>query len=325
MLLAMIISVLAGVFFLIQPYLNDFEDNKDWTSANVIADKLQDRIDVVGSSSYETGVRMNVNLVSSHLNYVENAETWMMQADLYGNDRTYVNLLNESNLTIYSQNGTAHSLSVMNGNSITVHNIENSDLVQEFVLDQQLKNILIVDVFDENQNPIHRMVRLSLSGMSVITKMQNGNYEISLINGARIERMPESTWDILEHPRVMIDSLNDGKQRMSIMLTDIQSEGILPDGRNAIIEINSLGPMSLFDGDVRNFHFSIESNVHDIIAPQYIHSWTLDYQIHIATDSIDEYQGLGPWSRLSGMDGITMYPLETFTLEIGLQRVVLSK
>ena len=46
MLLAMVMTIMAGVIAFLQPYLTDFEDNVNWKSANGIADRLDDRLAV---------------------------------------------------------------------------------------------------------------------------------------------------------------------------------------------------------------------------------------------------------------------------------------
>ena len=48
MMLAMVVSIMGGVWVFLNPYLYDFEDNTNWNKATGIADRLEDRIDVVG-------------------------------------------------------------------------------------------------------------------------------------------------------------------------------------------------------------------------------------------------------------------------------------
>ena len=55
MMLAMIISVMAGVWVFLQPYIKDFEDNTKWSTATGLADRFEDRIDVVSASPEGTG------------------------------------------------------------------------------------------------------------------------------------------------------------------------------------------------------------------------------------------------------------------------------
>ena len=47
MLLAMVVTMMGGVFVFLTPYVNDFQDNTAWSNANGIAERLDGRIDVV--------------------------------------------------------------------------------------------------------------------------------------------------------------------------------------------------------------------------------------------------------------------------------------
>ena len=47
MMLAMVVSIMGGVWVFLNPYISDFEDNTNWNAANGIADRLEDRIDQV--------------------------------------------------------------------------------------------------------------------------------------------------------------------------------------------------------------------------------------------------------------------------------------
>ena len=50
MMLAMVITIMGGVWIFLNPYLVAFHDNTNWHSASNIADRIEDRIDVVGDS-----------------------------------------------------------------------------------------------------------------------------------------------------------------------------------------------------------------------------------------------------------------------------------
>ena len=49
MLLAMVITIMGGVWVFLNPYLTDFEDNTNWNSATGIADRIEDRIKSLGT------------------------------------------------------------------------------------------------------------------------------------------------------------------------------------------------------------------------------------------------------------------------------------
>ena len=55
MLLAMIVIVLSSTMIILQPYISDYDDNKNWSQAKVIADQIDERIRLVGFSPQDTG------------------------------------------------------------------------------------------------------------------------------------------------------------------------------------------------------------------------------------------------------------------------------
>ena len=73
MLLAMVVTMMGGVFLVLTPYVNDFQDNTSWANANGIAERIDSRIDVVASSSNDTGLRTTINSLSSSIVPVMNA------------------------------------------------------------------------------------------------------------------------------------------------------------------------------------------------------------------------------------------------------------
>ena len=53
-------------------------------------------------------------------------------------------------------------------------------------------------------------------------------------------------------------------------------------------------------------------------------NWMEDYNMNLASGTLDSYEGLGPWKRVSGIDGFGIHPLEKSILtEIVLHRVVI--
>ena len=67
MMLAMVVSIMGGVWIFLNPYISDFEDNTNWNAANGIADRLEDRIDVASDSPNGTGVRHKIAMRTSIL------------------------------------------------------------------------------------------------------------------------------------------------------------------------------------------------------------------------------------------------------------------
>ena len=71
MMLAMVVSIMGGVFVFLNPYLVAFHDNTNWNSANNIADRIEDRLDVVGDAPNGTGTRQALSLQASSINPVQ--------------------------------------------------------------------------------------------------------------------------------------------------------------------------------------------------------------------------------------------------------------
>ena len=82
MLLAMVVTMMGGVFVFLTPYVNDFQDNTAWSNANGIAERLDGRIDVVAGASVDTGLRTTVHATTSAISPLISAEVWTVAADL---------------------------------------------------------------------------------------------------------------------------------------------------------------------------------------------------------------------------------------------------
>ena len=59
MLLAMVISTMAGVVIVMQPFMEDLTDNRDWAAGSVAATQFNDRLLVVAESPVGTGIVVN--------------------------------------------------------------------------------------------------------------------------------------------------------------------------------------------------------------------------------------------------------------------------
>ena len=82
MMLAMVITIMGGVWVFLNPYIDAFHDNTNWNSASNIADRVEDRIDVVGDSPEGTGTRQALSLRSSSINAANLVEEWVIASDL---------------------------------------------------------------------------------------------------------------------------------------------------------------------------------------------------------------------------------------------------
>ena len=110
MMLAMVISIMGGVWVFLNPYISDFEDNTNWNAANGIADRLEDRIDVAADLPDGTGIRHNFNMRSSMLQGVSNLELWSISADLTALDIIQIYDFTSSSFTVESVNSTAEKV-----------------------------------------------------------------------------------------------------------------------------------------------------------------------------------------------------------------------
>ena len=90
MMLAMVVTIMGGVWIFLNPYITDFEDNTNWNSANGIADRFEDRIDVAGSSPEGTGIRHTLALQSTMIQPIVKVEAWTIAADLTADERVTV-------------------------------------------------------------------------------------------------------------------------------------------------------------------------------------------------------------------------------------------
>ena len=82
MLLAMVITIMGGVWVFLNPYLSDFEDHTNWNSATGLADRIEDRIEVAGNAPEGTGFRNTLAIQSTAIRSVQNVEHWTISADL---------------------------------------------------------------------------------------------------------------------------------------------------------------------------------------------------------------------------------------------------
>jgi len=325
MLLAMLITVMSGVMLLIEPYLSDFEDQRDWASTFIVSEQIADRIEAIGAAPEGTGSKTSLEMSGIRMLMVENVEEWSMQADLTDEERVQMTV-NNSHVVVECQNATCSTLKLTEEDgSVAIWTMSNTHHIQTFNLSNSLSDVAIFEAIDGDGVVVHRMVRLSISGIQLSTDMNTGSLQLAMINGATIERRAGVPWSIKEFPTIEFDELPDGTPRLSMIITDLIAGEALPGGNNPVMELQSHGANELFDGQVWNFRFSMSNVLHDIIDPQYIHHWTKGYEIHVATDSIEDYNGIAPYQRQSGADGMTVLPSDHFILEVGLQQVEVSR
>ena len=325
MLLAMVITIMGGVFVFLTPYVNDFQDNTAWTNANGIAERLDGRIDVVAGASSDTGLRTTIPLTMSSISPLISAEVWTVSADLTAGEIVTVTYINQTTFSIVSENETANRALIWTESG--EKEISFNETFEEVFVSHELNvaDIYIVTVFDD-ETEIHKHAKIPISGLMVKTKVQTGEHSIGILNDARYDKFSDETWTISSQPDMNIEELFDGTMRASLSLRDVDTVGAIPDGRNAIFDIRSEGPITLFSGDAWNFRFTFESSLGSTVTPQMTEGWLTDYNLHRASDTLDQHRGISPWLRASGIDGITIdHGNSMIDLEIELQLVEVSK
>ncbi len=324
MLLAMMITMMGGVFVILTPYVNDFQDNTAWANANGMAERIDGRIDVVAGSSADTGIRTTVPSATSSVAPISNIELWTVAADLTADDVVTVTYLNKTTFSILAHNETATSVNIWTQNGEV--NISFQPSHEEVLINHNLSvlDMYIITVNDDDDNPIHRQARITVSGLLIKTKVQTGEHTIALINDARYNKFASGPWSISSGPDLKIEELFDGTMRASMSIRDVNS-GSMPDGRNAVFDISSQGPIELFSGDAWNFRFNFDSSLGSTVSQQMTETWLTDYTLNRAADTLDQHRGISPWLRASGSDGMTIDGGNTMIdLEIDLQMVVVS-
>ena len=324
MMLAMVVSIMGGVWVFLNPYISDFEDNTNWNAANGIADRLEDRIDVAADSPEGTGIRHNLGMRTSMLQGVSNLEIWKISADTTSFENVDITDQTASSFTVDSVNSPASKVSIQDDSGINQFNIDqNTGLVNHNL---QLTDWYIITVYNDNDEPIHKEVKYTISGLRIITSLGNGEHEIILVNNARIEHFADSAWEISKFPRVEFDQLATGGVRLSIVLTNIEVNGNLGSANQLGIDIISAGSLNPFTGECFNIRFSLTNSVAPVITPQYDEQWLSEYTLNRASGTLESFIGLVPYERASGADGITVTSNEQpIFFDVAINKVVVER
>ena len=322
MLLAMVITIMGGVWIFLNPYLSDFEDNTNWNSASGIADRIEDRLEVAGNAPDGTGFRNTLALQSTSIRSVQNVEHWTLAADLSPMDRISLRHVNDTTIGILSANESARYMTVESPDILLTLNITTSHQEVLITHNASRQHWMIITVYGEQDITLHRSVYVTLSGLQITTSMGQGDHQIVTMNNARAERFPNKPWDITSMPLVQFDRMANNELRLSILMTDAISNGSIGSGSNIGMEFVSLGPKTLFSGQAYNVQFTVFNALNDVITPQYHEIWLSDYTIHRASGTLDTFIGFAPYERASGADGFTvMTQGQPLYFEVDLQQV----
>ena len=322
MLLAMVITIMGGVWIFLNPYMGDFEDNTNWKSATGIAERIDDRIHVAGNTPNGTGYKNTMSLISTSVQSMRGIEYWTIAADLTNDDVIRVSQLNDTAIGIFSYNEKITHIVVQNHESEIEYDVQ--DGLQEYVLIHNLsrQKWMMITAYDADGQALHRHVDLILSGVKITTSLGLGEHQIALINNARAERFPNEPWVISEMPTLVFDTLANGDVRLSVLLTDAYAPRSFGGGGKTSIEFTSLGPLSLFSGPAYNIHFTAHSELHPVISPQYHETWLQEYFLQRSSATLSSFNGIAPFERASGADGFTVMTTGEFIhLEVDFQRV----
>lgn len=325
MMLAMVITIMGGVWIFLNPYLVAFNDNTNWNSASNIADRVEDRIDVVGDSPDGTGTRQALSLKSSSINPANLVEEWVIASDLTPLEVVNVNELNASSFEFLALNETVTIVAVQSAQNVSTFTVTPTH--EWTTVDHNLdsERFIIIDFYNAGGDHVHRWSRFVLSGLSINTAIDGGMNQIALVNDARITRDPTTSWSIEEAPRLRLDTLVDGSTRLSIVLTDIRLGSALGNGPNVGFKVESLGPIQLFTGESYNLQIKVTNTLHSVINPQYHDIWLNEYTINRASGTLGEFVGIAPYQRASGSDGLTVETQgEPLYLEIDVRRLAVN-
>ncbi len=299
----MVVTVIGSVFVLLTPFLEDISDNREWSSGTVAATQLNDRILIAAQTPEGSGLVQQNAQLSRSMDPLQDAEIWKIQADLGGSDRTIVTLDGDL-LTVTCLNRTASIVKVSDSSSTQTFTMTNN--TNNFTVSGLIGDV-IIDVEDIHGTISHRFVEVTIDGIRLNNVLTDGEFSVDLVNGARIEKLPNQPVAVKQFPRFNTDLLLDGTPRVSLILLDLDISAFAS-RHMTNVHLDSKGELELFNGEARNLIVQVEIAGDPSISPQYIQHWTGDYTLYLAGASINEYQGFGPYGRISGLDGITVLP-----------------
>ncbi len=299
----MVVTVIGSVFVLLAPFLEDISDNREWSSGTVAATQLNDRILIAAQTPEGSGLVQQNAQLSRSMDPLQDAEIWKIQADLGGSDRTVVTLDGDL-LTVTSLNRTASIVRVTDSSSTQTFTMTNN--TNNFTVSGLIGNV-IIEVEDIHGTISHRFVEVTIDGIRLNNVLTEGEFSVDLVNGARIEKLPNQPVAVKQFPRFNTDLLLDGTPRVSLILLDLDITASAS-RHMTNVHLDSKGELELFNTEARNLIVRVEIAGDPSISPQYIQHWTGDYTLYLAGASINEYQGFGPYERISGLDGITVLP-----------------
>ena len=225
-------------------------------------------------------------------------------------------------ITVSSLNRSAVSVHIQSSLDSEWWNL--SEGQGEITTNISLQQWVKIDVLNSNEQVIHRWIQAPLDGIQIRTPLTSGAFQINLVNGARIEQLPNQPIDVRSYPRLHHDRALDDGLRVSFVLLDVDVDG-LQRSTDVSLDIESRGAITFFDDQARNLRLMAEFTGLDNPESRYLRHWTDSYDLHRATGDSSEYVGFGPNGRLSGAEGMTIHPASSgFHLDVILQQVVVQ-
>jgi hypothetical protein len=311
---------MAGVVLVMQPFLEDLTDNREWVAGSVAATQFNDRVLIASEAPEGSGIVVLSSQLANTIVPLTSAETWTISADLAGSDRVVV-VTYAGTINVTAQNGTPASVKVTTAIANESWTISGEG---EHSVSISLANWFRIEVKDGSGQVIHRQVQVVLDGIRLSTPLKDGPFNIDLVNGARVEQLPNQPLQVRAYPRLGFDEMLDGSSRVSLVLLNIDSTSSI-DSALSRIEISSLGQISFFDDSARNLRIEMAFPGESTREPRYLHYWNEDFELNRVSDTLDGFVGFGPYGRLSGSEGMTLHPTDaTIHLDVILQQVVVT-
>ncbi len=257
LLLAMVLSIMVGVFAVLAPYLDDIDDTRQWSMMMVGSEALEERTQIAADAPNGTQWAFQVDVGEANIRPLIRAEQWTFSADLEGYDRIESRF--EGTKAIFqSVNGTMAKVVIERdqGSSEVSINDQGEEITIE--LTSLGDRMIVLTIYDRLDSPIHRIVHVAIDGLRAEGDLEGGVHRIDLVNGGRVEDQPGHLPQIIREPRLRHQILPNGKGQASIVLLDITVDANASLQQDSSFVLESLGPSTLFDGEGRNVRISAE-------------------------------------------------------------------
>ena len=325
LMLSIVISIMVGVFTVLSPYLDDINSARGWSALTTNADQIQERISTAADSSENSIFHVGLNLDEIRMNPLIGMERWTVSGDLFGNDRI-VSMITGTSLSIQSLNGTMVRVEIITEKNITIHDIVDVQDVIEILIDSRLPNLVIAQVYDQQNQIIHRLASIRLSGLQLTSTIAGQIYSIEMMNGALVEYLPGEVPSVSKQPRLDCVQLENGSYRASMALLNLEIEMFAINSQSTTLKLVSGGNLAIFNDDTRNILISAQTTERSLSTTAYLDDLADQYALYRSLGISQNYVGFGPLAGSVTTSGLTVYPLdETVHFSMSLQTVEVVK